>query len=396
MKRKLRHLLLATLEDPSNPRSWSGIPFRMRLALEQKVDRLSVLANLKPRRTPINAALRLLLGGNPPRYPLYLTRAAQGRFARETLRAIDDLKPDALLTISSHCVVRMGIPPVPTFMVTDAPWLSWKNTYAKFEPMPLLGPRFARLEAAAAHCYTGQIFSSDWAVDEAQRLYDVPRDKLHSISFGATWTPDVTTEALDAIIRMRSEERLELLFVGKDWERKGGPLALEIALELQVELQRDVRLHIVGCTPSIPERARDLVQVHGFLNVKVPEESRILQNLYLNSHFLVVPTRAECYGIVFAEAQAYGLPPVSRAVQAVPSIVINDKTGILEPADAPASAYVRRIAALMSEPGRYLAMGPCSDDQDQRARRHQHLCWEAREISSSCTKIPILKCCGTM
>ena len=372
MARKVRHLLLATLEDPFNPRSWSGTPYNIRVALENKIEKLSVLGNLKPKRTPVNAALRVLLGGKPPRYPLYLTHAAQQEFARQTLQAIDQLKPDALLTISSHCVIGMGTPPVPAFMVTDAPWLSWKETYRDFERMPLLGPRFARREAEASERYTGLIFSSDWAVEEARRLYGAPKEKLHSIPLGANWTPGIGSAELETIVRARPENQVQLLFVGKDWERKGGPLAIQIAQELKAATGWQVRLHIVGCTPTVPEAAREIVQVHGFLSSTDPGQAQILKSLYLHSHFLVVPTRSECFGVVFAEAQAFGLPPVSRSVHAVPSIILDGKTGIVEPPDAPASAYVERIAALTRDRPRYLDMAAAA-----RSHFEARLTWES-------------------
>ncbi len=59
--------------------------------------------------------------------------------------------------------------------------------------------------------------------------------------------------------------------------------------------------------------------------------------------FLIVPTTAECFGIVFAEAQAFGLPPISRAVDALPSVILDGETGLLFEREAPASAYVERI-----------------------------------------------------
>jgi glycosyltransferase involved in cell wall biosynthesis len=369
--RRLRHLLLATLEDPFNPRSWSGTPFNMRVALESKIERVSVLANLKPKRTPVTAALRVLLGGKPPRYPLFLTAPAQKEFARRTLQAVDELKPDAMLTISSHCMVRSLKPSVPTFMITDAPWLAWKETYQEFDRMPLLGPRFARLEAAASERYTGLIFSSDWAVAEAQRLYGAPREKLHSIPLGAIWRPDVGTDDLHSIIDARPADRLDLLYVGKDWERKGGPLALGIARELRDRGVPNVKLHIVGCTPEIAPPDRAFVQMHGFLNVLIPEESARLKDLYLHSHFLVVPTRAECFGVVFAEAQAFGLPPVSRSVQALPSIVVDGVTGILEPPDAPVSVYGDRLLVLIRDRERYRSMARAA-----RTQFETKLTWE--------------------
>ena len=369
--KKLRHLLLATLEDPYNVRSWSGTPFNMRLALEKKVEKLSILSNLKPKRTPLDVALRVLLGGKPPRYPLYLTAAAQKQFAKETLQAIHDLKPDAMLTISSHCVVRMGVPPVPAFMFTDAPWIAWKEAYKDYTSMPILGPRFGRLEADAAKRYTGLIFSSDWAAEEARKIYGVPKGKLHASPLGASWMPDVDAEKLRAIVDARPADRLDLLYVGKEWERKGGPLALEIAQGLSARGVPNVTLHIVGCTPEIPIDTKNIVKIYGFLSPNNPQDSVVLRNLFLNSHFMLLPTRAECFGLVFAEAQAFALPPVSRSVHAVPSIVLDGETGILEEPDAPASAYVSRILAQIQDRAAYRQMALAG-----RARFESLLTWE--------------------
>jgi glycosyltransferase involved in cell wall biosynthesis len=374
LTRPLRHLLLATLEDPYNPRSWSGTPYNIRVALEKRLEKVSVLGNVKPKRTVVNSALRVLMGGKPPRYPLFLTAAAQREFARRLLQSIEELQPDAVLTISSHFLVGMSTPPpVPTFMVTDAPWLTWKETYQEHEhyPMPLLGPRFARLEAAAAQRYTGLIFSSEWAVGEASRLYGVPRTKLHSIPLGAIWTPDISKAELLSAIDARPTDRLDLLYVGKDWERKGGPLAVEIARSLREKGVPNVTLHLVGCNPAISPADRNWIESHGFLNVQVPEQSARLKNLFLRSHFLVVPTQAECFGVVFAEAQAFGLPPVARAVHAVPSIVTDGVTGVLAAPDAGARFYTDRLLALIGDRQAYRDMARAA-----RERFEAQLTWE--------------------
>jgi glycosyltransferase involved in cell wall biosynthesis len=372
LQKRLRHLLLATLEDPYDPRSWSGTPYHIRLALQAKIERVSIIAKLKPRRTVSNAVLRVILGGTPPRYPLYLTPAAQRQFAAQTLHAIHEYRPDAVLAISSHNLVAMGVPPVPTFMVTDAPWLAWKETYQDYETLPLLGRRFARLEAQAAQRCTGLIFSSEWACAEAVRLYGVPRHKLHSIPLGASWTPDVATERLLEIIAARPDDKLDLLFVGKDWERKGGPLAIEIARHLKLRGVSKVRLHIVGCRPPLPADAAEFIECHGFLNAKMPQEAALLKKLFYESHFLLVPTRAECFGLVFAEAQAFGLPPISRAVQALPSIIADGETGILQPDGATAADYVVRILQIIGDRERYRAMASAA-----HARFRARLSWES-------------------
>lgn len=371
MGKKLRHLLLATLEDPFNPASWSGTPYNMRLALERRLEKLSILGNIKPKRTLGNVALRALLGGKPPRYPLYLTGAAQKDFAQKTRAALDHLKPDAMLAISTHCIVRLPKPEVPVFMFSDAPWLSYRETYRDFDRMPLLGPRFARLDADAARRCTGLIFGSDWAAREAERLYGVERSSLHVQPLGANWTPDVSSDALKAIVEARPVDRLDLLFVGKDWERKGGPLAVQIASGLKAAGVTNVCLHIVGCNPAIPSGAQDFVRIHGLLRSSNPEQSAQLRDLFFKSHFLVVPTRAECYGLVFAEAQAFALPVVSCAIQSLPSIVLDKETGILEPKGAPADAFVRRILPLVRNRDAYLRMA-CN----ARSRYETDLNWD--------------------
>jgi glycosyltransferase involved in cell wall biosynthesis len=371
MGKKLKHLLLATLEDPHNPRSWSGIPYSMRIALEGRLEKLSILANLKPKRNPKDVILRVALGGKPPRYPLYLTAAAQKDFANRTAAAIHDLHPDAMLTISSHCIIRLQPPEIPVFMFTDAPWISWKETYKNFERMPLLGRRFATQEAEAARRCTGLIFASEWAAGEAQRLYQVPPDKIHAQPMGANWTPGIAGEELSAIIDRRPADRLDLLFLGRDWERKGGPLAIQIALALTASGVPNVCLHIVGCNPEIPSDAQNIVKIHGLLRQGIPAESAQLRKLFLESHFLIVPTQAECFGLVFAEGHAFGLPGISCAVQAVPSIILDGVTGILEPKEAPAEAYAPRILSLVENRDEYRRMAHAA-----RARFEAELSWD--------------------
>jgi len=135
-----------------------------------------------------------------------------------------------------------------------------------------------------------------------------------------------------------------------------------------------VRLHLVGCRPELPAEATGpdgFVTVYGLLDQRDPDENAQLKSLFLRSHFLLVPTIAECFGIVFAEAQAYGLPPLSRSIHALPSVVLDGDTGLLFDREAPASAYVARILALMADRNAYTTMA-------RRGREHfeQSLNWD--------------------
>jgi glycosyltransferase involved in cell wall biosynthesis len=95
---------------------------------------------------------------------------------------------------------------------------------------------------------------------------------------------------------------------------------------------------------------------HGFLSRSDPAQRRRLEDLFLSSHILLMPTRAECFGISFAEAQAFGLPPVAFAIDALPTVVEHGVTGLLLPRNSHATAFADSISALMAGGGRYTAM----------------------------------------
>jgi hypothetical protein len=256
-KARTRHLLLATVEDPYDVRSWSGIPFALREALERQVDKLTVFSPSPPARNPLDAALRLILSGKPPRWPLWMTETTLRRNAKELTRAIQQSGTQAVLSISSRCIAQLVQYPVPTYMFSDAPWLAWKETYADYEPMPMRGRSFAEMEGSAARRCSGLFFGSSWALQEAERLYFEgnatieQRTRLHETQLGANWRPEINSSDLYRAIHEKPRDRLDLLFVGKDWERKGGPLAVEIVQHLRTSIF-NACLHVVGCLPNLP------------------------------------------------------------------------------------------------------------------------------------------------
>ena len=98
---RLRHLLLTSLEDRYDSLCWSGTSFALRESLARQVEKLTALGPLKPKRTPHHAALRVLVGSNPPRYPLWMTPPALKHFAYGVGRHFT-AQPRRRLSISSQ------------------------------------------------------------------------------------------------------------------------------------------------------------------------------------------------------------------------------------------------------------------------------------------------------
>jgi len=73
----------------------------------------------------------------------------------------------------------------------------------------------------------------------------------------------------------------------------------------------------------------------------------------LNSDFLILPTKAECYGIVFCEASAYGLPSIVNDTGGVSGAVTNRKNGFLLPSNSPGNDYTKLIADVFRNDEKY-------------------------------------------
>jgi|SRR5271157_2605840 len=122
----------------------------------------------------------------------------------------------------------------------------------------------------------------------------------------------------------KSYANQNILFVGMDWERKGGPELVE-AFKLVLEKLPSASLIIVGSSPEIQ---MPNCQVIGLLD---PPE---LIPYYKSASVFCMPTKWDPFPIVFMEAMRAGLPIVTTNIGAVSDFIQNDWNGILvEPGD---------------------------------------------------------------
>ena len=363
------HLLLATVEDPEDPKAWSGTPFHMLRALQAHFARVTVLSTPKPQRGLLQAALRLLLG--PQRYPLWMTRPALQNWAQRLQAAVAQHRPDAVLCISSQHLVHAPPMDLPVFMVSDAPWMAYKHAYQAYDALPLLASQYAQLEATAARRISGVIYPTPWACAEATARFGLAPEQVDCIALGANRLCADTDAQVQARIHSKIESPLGFLYVGKDWERKGGPLAVQTVRELN-RLGCPCSLTIIGCTPEVAAPDAAHVRVLGFLSPDQAQHQKRLQTAFEQAHFFLVPSHAECFGLVFAEAQSYGLPCVALSSHGVPGVVDHGATGLLFAADTSAATIATQILALAQDRSAYQAMALAA-----RAKFTRELNWEA-------------------
>lgn len=163
---------------------------------------------------------------------------------------------------------------------------------------------------------------------------------------------------------------LRLLFIGKDWVRKGGDVVIEVLRELR---RRDIaaELHLVGTKAGEATMIENVID-YGYLNKNNRKDRLVLENLLRNSHFFVLPTRADCTPMVVAEANSYGIPVLITAVGGIPSLMQSGKNGEMLGPEASASDYADRLMALSESRDRYEAL---SRDSFEHFKRN--LTWDA-------------------
>lgn len=163
---------------------------------------------------------------------------------------------------------------------------------------------------------------------------------------------------------------LRLLFIGKQWARKGGNIAVETLEELQ---RRGVaaELHLVGVKPG-QAPVRDCVIDHGFLNKNIDSQRAMLGDIMNRSHFLILPTRADCTPMVVAEANSRAIPVLITNVGGIPSLMQPGRNGEMLPLGATASDYADRLMELSEDRARYDSLSRTSF-----AHFKDHLTWEA-------------------
>ena len=171
-------------------------------------------------------------------------------------------------------------------------------------------------------------FASNWALESYLKYYDKSCLNTFIVPFGANIRFNYKEINGQLSYKNKDFDVCNFLFVGVDWERKGGVFVLET---LKI-LKRDgfkVHLHIVGLKEKVEGLENIDYTWYGFLNKNNPEDIVVLQQLYEQCLFLFVPSVAEAFGIVYLEASSVALPSIARDTGGVSDAVLNGKNGIL-------------------------------------------------------------------
>jgi glycosyltransferase involved in cell wall biosynthesis len=151
-------------------------------------------------------------------------------------------------------------------------------------------------------------------------------------------------EVLYPGLRWRGETKLKhhdaddvtFLFVGRDFERKNGLLVLEAFRRVRARYP-NMRLILV----SRPADRGQIVEP-GVTHYLFLPRQELLERIYPQADVLILPSKAEGFGLVLLEAMSFGMPVIGVNGWAMPEIIRHDVNGWLIEQDS-----VDELARLM-------------------------------------------------
>lgn len=367
-------LRIAYLSDfsPLDREMYSGGNARIYDALRRHAGEVQLLSSHWHAAEPARRAILAL----PERYNMRLRWRAHlalaPLIARGLRRELVQSGADVLFcAYSLQSLAGLRVPPgMVCAFTSDATHMTYKRSrvgqaFGSYWSMSRrLDPWIERAEARALRRADLLLWPSDWLKEGADSLYNLPPGQARIVPWGANIDHDPPPGPAPVL---SAEAPVELLFVGRDWFAKGGPVTVEL-LDLLRARGVAARLTVIGCTPP-DEHMREGMRVHDLLDKGDPAQMATFEAAFRRAHFMVMASY-ESWGFAFCEAAAYGLPSLCLRIGGIP--VREGVNGHPLPPEAGAPEMAEIIERYLAAPDRYAAL--CASTRREYETR---LNWDA-------------------
>jgi glycosyltransferase involved in cell wall biosynthesis len=198
---------------------------------------------------------------------------------------------------------------IPTVISLDATPINYDTVGRAYGHRPAAGGRLDerkyQMNRTAFHAARALVTWSDWTRNSLVADYGVEAGKINVLAPGAA---PAYFEIGGERKPHRPGDPIRILFVGGDFERKGGPLLLRAVRGLRTK--EPFEIHLVTNADVAPEPG---VYVHRNVAPNSPQLLRLFQS----ADIFALPSFAECLSIALMEAAAAALPIVSTDVGAL-------------------------------------------------------------------------------
>ncbi|MBA2747484.1 MAG: glycosyltransferase family 4 protein [Tatlockia sp.] len=313
-------------------------------------------------------------------YFYFLEPSVLEKYSAQILPKLAKLNSDVVLCPENTIPIAYLECKQPIVLWTDAPLSASINFYPWLSNLTkeTLAHLYAMEKLALEKCQL-LIFLSDWAAQTTIDTYGIDPAKVAVVPWGANLETNRDREDIHNIVKAKDNECCKLLFIGVDWFRKGGDIALKIAEELNSR-GIETELSVVGCEPETETPLPSYVKKLGFIPKYTREGINKINKLFTESHFLILPSRADFSPHVFCEANSFGLPCIGTQVGGIPTLIKHDLNGQTFSLNASISEYCDYIATLMNNYSDYKTLAYSSFNEYKSRLNWSVACQTAKKL----------------
>ncbi len=350
-----RPLKIAYLCDfsPKDRNLYSGGNARIYDALCKHAGEVHILSNRWGAAEPLRRLVHMMPEAINLRARWRLHLALGRIIAREVTRELARDRYDVLFgAYSFQSLFRLQPPyPMVTAFTADATPTTYKRSeigqsYGSLvSASRLLDPLVLKAERSIFRSQDLLLWPAAWQKESADALYGLTDAQSQVVPWGANVDDPGPGTSYPEI---GPGQEIRLLFIGRDWVAKGGPLVVDV-LKTLLDRGRRASLSVVGCTPPA-EYLRPEVTVYPSLDKARPDQLATFQRLFRGAHFLLMAS-FESWGFAYCEASAYGLPSLCLKTGGVP--VFDGVNGHAFAVGTPAGGFADVVESYVADPPRY-------------------------------------------
>jgi len=233
-------------------------------------------------------------------------------------REFSALGRDLDLVIQTQGIFNARLSGAPILVYTDYTFLN-NLDFPGYDPRLFRSSTFLAYEAALYRTADAIAVTGSHVERTLVRRYGCDPERVRTVHIGANVSiPSVPTD----LARYAGKH---VLFVGVEWERKGGPGLIE-GFRLAARSHPDARLTIVGCAPPVSDPQ---IAVLG----AIPRDQ--MPRHYQAASVFCMPSLIEPLGVAAVEASLFRLPVIATQIDGFFETVTDGQTGILVPLNDP-------------------------------------------------------------
>lgn len=313
-------LLYICTWDKCKEKTFSGTTYFLFKALQSKIQISDLDVSLNKFEKKINKLFGIKFINGRTVYIGNFNKLSGILFQKKINNAINKNNNDIVLQIGSYGLCKNDYYTYQDLSIDSLLYFRKKKPelfkYSGFQDIPFKDLNYKREKQMEVYNKAKGIFTmSKWLANNLIEYTNIKKDKVHAIGAGININRDK--------IKKVSKNNRRILFVGRDFFRKGGDITYAAFKILREKYVNDAELYVAG-----PREWPLNEKIEGVTFLGDVSYDK-LSNYFNMCDIFCLPSRFEAYGIVFAEALVYGLPCIGRNEFAMKEFIQDSYNGYL-------------------------------------------------------------------